>query len=82
MQSGVTTPHHGGHIAATLHSHHRMEGSGGQDSILLTDTNWGQDIEDLSLNTGWWSSLVQGTKIQLRFIFEDNKMLSTIDFVK
>ena len=42
-----------------------MEGSGGQDNqdiLILTDNNWSEDIEDLSLNTGLRLWLVQGTK--------------------
>ena len=48
----MRTSQHGGEIAGLVSSHLRMEGSGGQDLVLLSDNNWGQDIEDLSLNTG------------------------------
>ena len=40
-------------------SHLRMEGSGGEDLVLLSDNNWGQDIEDLSLNTGLTLTVAQ-----------------------
>ena len=46
----ATTPRHAGDLG--LSPHLRMEGSGGQDSSILTDINWSQDIQDLSLNTG------------------------------